>query len=60
VPTERADRRAGDPSTLYASSARIGAELGWTPSFVNLDRIVETAWTWRHSHPHGFQAEAQR
>lgn len=40
------DRRAGDPPTLVASSARARAELGWTPGLTDLDAIIASAWRW--------------
>ena len=55
VPTEAAPRRAGDPAVLYAAADRIGRELGWQPSYVSLDPIVETAWHWHAAHPQGFE-----
>ncbi|MCX6544329.1 MAG: UDP-glucose 4-epimerase GalE [Acidobacteria bacterium] len=60
VPAERAARRPGDPAVLFASSDRIRTELGWRPAFVGLDAIVESAWAWRLTHPHGYQEEAVR
>lgn len=55
VPHVIAARREGDPAVLYASSERIRAELGWSPRFESLDIILETAWTWRQSHPQGYR-----
>ncbi|MCK6522429.1 UDP-glucose 4-epimerase GalE [Myxococcota bacterium] len=49
VPHRIAPRRAGDPPALYASSALIRAELGWTPQRRDLDGIIETAWRWARS-----------
>jgi UDP-glucose 4-epimerase len=43
---ELAPRRPGDPATIVADSARIRAQLGWTPRFDNLDTIVEHALGW--------------
>jgi UDP-glucose 4-epimerase len=54
VPYEMAPRRPGDPAVLFASSDRIKRELGWTPRYEDIDVIVETAWRWRVSHPHGY------
>jgi UDP-glucose-4-epimerase GalE len=54
VPHTVAPRRPGDPAVLYASSARIREDLGWTPRFEDIDVIVETAWRWRESHPNGY------
>ncbi|MDN7226425.1 UDP-glucose 4-epimerase GalE [Planococcus sp. N064] len=47
---EYADRRAGDPAVLVASSAKIEKELGWKPQF-KLDEIVDTAWKWHERIP---------
>lgn len=55
VPFTNAPRRPGDPAVLFASSARIRKELGWTPRFEDMDVIVETAWRWRESHPQGYR-----
>jgi UDP-glucose 4-epimerase len=45
IAVEETARRAGDPAVLIASSERATAELGWTPRFTDLDRIVSDAWT---------------
>ena len=55
VPFTTAARRPGDPGVLFASSARIRGDLGWTPQFEDIDVIVETAWRWRESHPQGYR-----
>ncbi|HXV74936.1 MAG TPA: UDP-glucose 4-epimerase GalE [Candidatus Polarisedimenticolaceae bacterium] len=52
--TRDAERRAGDPASLVASSARIAARLGWRPSFDTLDEIVGSAWGWHRGHPRGY------
>ncbi|MDK8544919.1 UDP-glucose 4-epimerase GalE [Corynebacterium pseudodiphtheriticum] len=58
IPVELAPRRAGDPATLIASSAKITTELGWNPTRTNLPTIVADAWEFTrqlgvnaHSHP---------
>jgi UDP-glucose-4-epimerase GalE len=55
VPVVSAARRPGDPVALYASSARIRAELGWVPQRVSLETIVADAWRWHSNHPQGFR-----
>ena len=55
VPYTAGPRRPGDPAVLYASSARIKKDLGWTPRFEDIDVIVDTAWRWRDAHPHGYR-----
>jgi UDP-glucose 4-epimerase len=46
-------RRPGDPAVLIASSQRISQELGWSPRFQDLRKIVESAWSWLLRHPKG-------
>jgi UDP-glucose 4-epimerase len=41
-----ADRRAGDPAELVASSKLIRDELGWTPEYDDLDLNVKHALAW--------------
>lgn len=55
VPFEKAPRRAGDPAILVASSERLIKETDWQPRFPELDKIVETAFTWRKAHPNGYE-----
>jgi len=47
-------RRAGDPATLIASSEKIKRELGWQPKYQDLRLIIESAWKWLTTHPHGY------
>jgi len=46
ITVEEHGRRPGDPAVLVASSAKIIRELGWTPKYLELDRIIESAWKW--------------
>jgi UDP-glucose 4-epimerase len=48
VPTETAPRRAGDPATLVASSAKARDELGWVPAKPELTDIIADAWEFYH------------
>jgi UDP-glucose 4-epimerase len=52
--TEIAGRRAGDPATLIASSAKAREKLGWDPQYSDLGTIIETAWRWHQGHKNGF------
>jgi UDP-glucose 4-epimerase len=54
IPAEIGPRRPGDPATLIASSAKIRRELGWAPRYPDLRTIVEHAWEWHRTHPHGY------
>ena len=59
VPWAPDARREGDPSVLFASSARIQRELGWRPAISALDEIVRTAWRWHDAHPRGYGDRAE-
>lgn len=56
IPAKVEARRAGDPAQLIASSEKAKAILGWKPAYADLHTIIETAWKWHHSHPHGYEA----
>ncbi len=56
IPETIAPRRAGDPSTLIASSERARTVLGWSPRYT-LKPIIESAWAWHSSNPHGYKDE---
>ena len=47
-------RRIGDPATLIASSQKLIDDLGWQPEFADLESIIQSAWDWHRSHPHGY------
>ena len=57
IPAKEEARRAGDPSTLIASSGRAKGILGWKPQYADLRVIIETAWKWHQAHPHGYKAD---
>jgi UDP-glucose 4-epimerase len=54
IPARLGPRRAGDPAVLIASSEKIKRELGWKPEFQDLRVIIESAWRWMQTHPHGY------
>jgi len=47
-------RRPGDPPVLFASAKRIASELSWSPSFTQIEPIIESAWRWFSQHPSGY------
>jgi UDP-glucose 4-epimerase len=57
IPAATGARRPGDPATLIADSTRIQQELGWQPEFGDLHQIIETAWNWHKTHPHGYASK---
>jgi UDP-glucose 4-epimerase len=54
IPVRTADRRAGDPAVLVASSDKIKRELGWNPAMQDLEEIIRSAWEWQQMHPEGY------
>ncbi|WP_053217937.1 UDP-glucose 4-epimerase GalE [Virgibacillus senegalensis] len=48
------ERRAGDPSVLIASADKAKRILGWQPSRTSIETIIEDAWNWHRTHPHGY------
>lgn len=46
IPTEEAERRAGDPAQLVGSSAKAEKVLSWKPKFSDLNTILSSAWAW--------------
>ncbi|MDP7015638.1 MAG: NAD-dependent epimerase/dehydratase family protein, partial [Pirellulaceae bacterium] len=55
IPSQVGDRREGDPPTLIADSRLAAEKLGWRPQYDSIESIVETAWRWHSSHPHGYE-----
>lgn len=53
IPAEIGPRRAGDPPTLIASSAKAESVLGWKRRF-DIDGMISTAWKWHSGHPDGY------
>lgn len=54
IPVAISSRRSGDPAILIASSSRARKILGWNPEYIDLDKIISTAWSWHNGHPNGF------
>ena len=58
IPARTAPRRAGDPSTLIASSQLARQVLSWQPQYPELRTIVDSAWQWHRTHPGGYEEES--
>ena len=54
IPARVVERRTGDPAVLISSSQKAMKDLGWSPQFLDLETIVETAWTWHKNNPNGY------
>lgn len=49
-----AERRAGDPSVLIASSEKIRKVLGWKPKY-GINDILQSAWNFHKKFPDGYK-----
>jgi UDP-glucose 4-epimerase len=49
IPYTVTERRPGDPPVLVASNQKALSELGWQPTYSNLEFIIQTAWNWHQS-----------
>ncbi|MBU5210313.1 UDP-glucose 4-epimerase GalE [Heyndrickxia oleronia] len=57
IPTKIVERRAGDPSTLIASSEKAKRVLEWNPKRTSIHDIIQDAWNWHRTHPDGYSKE---
>ena len=55
IPASMEARRAGDPSTLIASSDKAKEILGWDPQYTDIKDIIDSAWKWHQTHPNGYK-----
>ena len=56
IKVEIGSRRAGDPSTLIASSERARTILGWRPKKPSIEQIIQDAWNWHQHHQEGYES----
>lgn len=54
IPTEFAERRAGDLPAFYADASRAKNELGWQPQYT-LEDMLADSWNWQKQNPNGYQ-----
>ena len=54
IPARVVERRPGDPPRLVADASLARRQLEWTPKFVGIGPIVETAWQWHQANPKGY------
>jgi len=48
------ERRPGDPAVLTSDASKAKKELGWSPKWTDLEKIVESAWKWHNKYPDGY------
>ena len=54
IPYTMGPRRAGDPDSLVADSAKARTILGWQPQHESAEDMMTSAWKWHQSHPQGY------
>jgi UDP-glucose 4-epimerase len=54
IPQAQAPRRPGDPPRLVADPAKLRAQLGWEPTYTDIEKTIATAWEWHRTHPGGY------
>jgi UDP-glucose 4-epimerase len=54
IPTRACPRREGDPPELVADPSSAKRELDWVAKRKDMRKIIESAWRWHKSHPHGY------
>lgn len=54
LPVELGERRAGDPPSLVADTARARELLSWDPLRSTMDEMIGSAWAWMQRHPDGY------
>ena len=54
IPYTMGPRRAGDPDSLVADSAKARTILGWQPQHENAEDVMASAWKWHQTHPQGY------
>ncbi|HHU36742.1 MAG TPA: UDP-glucose 4-epimerase GalE [Treponema sp.] len=52
IPARYVDRRPGDPSELYATSAHARELIGWAPQYSDCETLISSTWA-VYEHLHG-------
>lgn len=56
IPIQVTPRRPGDPAKLVAGADKARQVLGWNPQYMDLRKIIASAWDWHKAHPQGYPA----
>ena len=57
IPAVEGERRDGDPPILVAALSPGLGKLDWEPEHTAIEEMVESAWRWHRSHPHGYTGQ---
>ena len=59
IPYVFSGRRHGDAPELIGDARLAGKVLGWKARCSELRHIIETAWRWHSTHPHGYRNQGE-
>src|SRR5437764_11190606 len=59
IPRKLGPRRPGDPAVLVASKEKLKRALGWEATHSSLEEIIQSAWLWKQSNPHGYEDDVR-
>jgi UDP-glucose 4-epimerase len=54
IPVQVESKRAGDPPELVADASALMADLGWTPQYSTIERMIQDAFRWHRDHENGY------
>jgi len=60
IPAKLAERRAGDPARLIASSDKAVKVLGWVRNYTDVKDIIASAWTFHLNFKEGFKNDKHK
>jgi UDP-glucose 4-epimerase len=60
IPAKLAERRAGDPARLIASSDKAITVLGWERNYTDVQDIIASAWTFHLNFKEGFNNDKHK
>lgn len=56
IARDMTNRRPGDPPRLVAEPTKLKTQLGWEPTYTDIEKTIATAWEWHRTHPNGYGA----
>ncbi len=54
IPVQVEPRRAGDPPELVADASALQTDLGWTPKYTTIEKMIQDAFRWHRDHVNGY------
>ena len=54
IPVAVEPRRVGDPPELVAEVSALQTDLGWTPQYSTIEKMIQDAFRWHRDHVNGY------